>query len=35
MPLNKPVEKRYFITEVANELGLNASHPRYWEKGFR
>ena len=35
MPLNKPIEKRYFtITEVANELGLNASQLRYWEKEF-
>ena len=35
MPLNKPIEKRYFtITEVAHELGLNASQLRYWEKEF-
>lgn len=35
MPLNKPIEKRYFtITEVANELGLNASQLRYWQKEF-
>jgi DNA-binding transcriptional MerR regulator len=35
MPFNKPIEKRYFtITEVANELGLNASQLRYWEKEF-
>ena len=35
MPLNKPIEKRYFtITEVANELGLTASQLRYWEKEF-
>ena len=35
MPLNKPIEKRYFtITEVAKELGLNASQLRYWEKEF-
>tara|TARA_B100001248_G_scaffold199045_1_gene153395 strand:+ start:117 stop:500 length:384 start_codon:yes stop_codon:yes gene_type:complete len=35
MPLNKPIEKRYFtITEVANELGLSASQLRYWEKEF-
>ena len=35
MPLNKPIEKRYFTTtEVANELGLNASQLRYWEKEF-
>ena len=35
MPLNKPIEKRYFtITEVANEFGLNASQLRYWEKEF-
>ena len=35
MPLNKPIEKRYFtITEVAEELGLNASQLRYWEKEF-
>ncbi|HBP44743.1 MAG TPA: hypothetical protein DD635_02500 [Flavobacteriales bacterium] len=35
MPLKKHIEKRYFtITEVANELGLNASQLRYWEKEF-
>ncbi len=35
MPLNKPIEKRYFsITEVAEALGLNASQLRYWEKEF-
>jgi DNA-binding transcriptional MerR regulator len=35
-PLNKPVEKRFYtITEVAEELSLNASVLRYWEKEFR
>ena len=35
-PLNKPVEKRFFtITEVAAEVGENASVLRYWEKEFR
>lgn len=35
MPLNKPIEKRYHsITEVAKELGVNASQLRYWEKEF-
>lgn len=35
-PLNKPVEKRFFtITEVAEEVGENASVLRYWEKEFR
>ena len=33
MPLNKPIQKRYFsITEVAEPMGLNASQLRYWEK---
>ena len=35
-PLNKPVEKRFYtITEVAAEVGENASTLRYWEKEFR
>jgi DNA-binding transcriptional MerR regulator len=35
MPFNKPIEKRYFtITEVSEQLGLNASQLRYWEKEF-
>ncbi len=35
MPLNKPIEKRYYsITEVAVDLGVNASQLRYWEKEF-
>ena len=35
MPLNKPIEKRYFsITEVAKRLKVNASQLRYWEKEF-
>ena len=35
-PLNNPIEKRFFtITEVANEVGENASVLRYWEKEFR
>ena len=35
MPLNKPIEKRYHsITEVAVDLGVNASQLRYWEKEF-
>ena len=35
MPLNKPIEKRYHsITEVALDLGVNASQLRYWEKEF-
>jgi DNA-binding transcriptional MerR regulator len=35
MPFNKSIEKRYFtITEVSEQLGLNASQLRYWEKEF-
>ncbi|MDG2209110.1 MAG: MerR family transcriptional regulator, partial [Flavobacteriales bacterium] len=35
MPLNKPIEKRYFsITEVAKRLKVNASQLRYCEKEF-
>ena len=35
MPLNKPIQKKYFsITEVAEPMGLNASQLRYWEKEF-
>ena len=35
MPLNKPIEKRYHsITEVAVDMGVNASQLRYWEKEF-
>jgi len=35
MPFNKSTEKRYFtITEVSEQLGLNASQLRYWEKEF-
>ena len=33
---SKPIEKRFFsITEVAQEVGENASVLRYWEKEFR
>ncbi len=33
---NSPIEKRFFsITEVAAEVGENASVLRYWEKEFR
>lgn len=33
---SKPIEKRFFsITEVAKEVGENASVLRYWEKEFR
>ena len=35
MPLNKPIQKKYFsITEVAEPKGLNPSQLRYWEKEF-
>tara|TARA_Y100000385_G_scaffold264260_1_gene297479 strand:+ start:1485 stop:1865 length:381 start_codon:yes stop_codon:yes gene_type:complete len=35
MPLNKPIQKKYFsITEVAEPMGLNPSQLRYWEKEF-
>ena len=36
MPSNLAIEKRYFtITEVADQLGVNPSMLRYWEKEFR
>lgn len=34
--LDRPIEKRFYtITEVASEIGENASVLRYWEKEFR
>jgi len=36
MASNLAIEKRYFtITEVADQLGVNPSMLRYWEKEFR